>query len=133
MNFPVVIHKDPESDYGVTVPDLPGCFSAGRTLDEAVAMAREAIALHIDGLLAEGGAIPQPHAIEEHRKLHEYREGTWAIVSVDVSGTARKPKRITVTLPPQLLSVVDRFAEKHGENRSDVLVRAVTHYLSEHQ
>ena len=36
MRYPVVIHKDPESDYGVTVPDLPGCFSAGETLDEAL-------------------------------------------------------------------------------------------------
>ncbi|MBN0609850.1 type II toxin-antitoxin system HicB family antitoxin, partial [Pseudomonas aeruginosa] len=29
MKFPVVLHKDPDSDYGVTVPDVPGCFSAG--------------------------------------------------------------------------------------------------------
>ncbi len=45
-----VIHKDPDSDYGVTVPDLPGCFSAGSTIDEAMAMAREAIELHVEGL-----------------------------------------------------------------------------------
>jgi predicted RNase H-like HicB family nuclease len=36
MRYPVVIHKDLDSDYGVTVPDLPGCFSAGTTLDEAL-------------------------------------------------------------------------------------------------
>ena len=36
MRYPVVIHKDPDSDYGVTVPDLPGCFSAGETSDEAL-------------------------------------------------------------------------------------------------
>ncbi len=35
MRYPVLVHKDPESDYGVTVPDLPGCFSAGETLNEA--------------------------------------------------------------------------------------------------
>ena len=35
MNYPIVIHKDADSDYGVTVPDLPGCFSAGKTLDES--------------------------------------------------------------------------------------------------
>ena len=43
---PVVIHKDADSDYAVTVPDLPGCFSAGETLDETLAMAKEAIELH---------------------------------------------------------------------------------------
>jgi len=36
MHYPIVVHKDSESDYSVTVPDLPGCFSAGETLDEAL-------------------------------------------------------------------------------------------------
>jgi len=47
MKFPVVIHKDPDSDYGVTVPDLAGCFSAGSTVDEAFANAVEAAECHI--------------------------------------------------------------------------------------
>ena len=40
MRFPIVIHKDAGSAYGVTVPDLPGCFSAGDTLEEAIESAR---------------------------------------------------------------------------------------------
>ncbi len=48
MRYPVVIHKDPGSSYGVTVPDLPGCFSGGDTLDEAFDNAREAIVGHIE-------------------------------------------------------------------------------------
>ena len=43
MLYPVVVHKDQTSDYGVSVPDLPGCFSAGRTLDEALENIKEAI------------------------------------------------------------------------------------------
>ena len=43
MRCPILIHKDKGSSYGVTVPDLPGCFSVGDTLDESMAMAREAI------------------------------------------------------------------------------------------
>ena len=54
MIFPIVIHKDANSDYGVTVPDLPGCYSAGETLDETLAWTREAIELHLEGLIAEG-------------------------------------------------------------------------------
>ena len=50
MRYPVVIHKDPESDYGVTVPDLSGCFSAGETLDEALLEVVEAIECHLEGL-----------------------------------------------------------------------------------
>ena len=49
MKYPIVIHKDRDSDYGVTVPDLPGCFSAASTLEESMTMAAEAIALHLEG------------------------------------------------------------------------------------
>jgi predicted RNase H-like HicB family nuclease len=47
MKFLVVLHKDDNSDYGVTVPDLPGCFSAGSTIEKAVENTKEAIALHL--------------------------------------------------------------------------------------
>jgi predicted RNase H-like HicB family nuclease len=40
-----LIHKDADSLYGVSFPDLPGCFSAGDTLEETVANARESVAL----------------------------------------------------------------------------------------
>ena len=50
MRYPVVIHKDHNSDYGVTVPDLPGCFSAAETMDEALREAVEAIECHLEGL-----------------------------------------------------------------------------------
>jgi len=59
MNYPIVVHKEEGTDYGVTVPDLPGCFSAGSTMDEAIAMAREAIELHLEGLIEEGMPIPE--------------------------------------------------------------------------
>lgn len=36
MRYPIVIHKAPSSDYGLTIPDLPGCFSAGSTIEEAI-------------------------------------------------------------------------------------------------
>lgn len=54
----VLIHEGDDVGYGVEVPMLPGCFSQGDTLDEAVAMAREAIELHLRGHLADGEPIP---------------------------------------------------------------------------
>lgn len=53
MRYPVVTHKDPQSDYGITVPDLPGCFSAGATMDEALQEAVEAIECHLEGMLID--------------------------------------------------------------------------------
>ena len=55
-----LVHKDPDSDYGVSFPDLPGCITVGSTLEEAAEMAREALALHLEGLAADDGSIPPP-------------------------------------------------------------------------
>ena len=59
-----LIHKDADSDFGVSFPDLPGCVTAGATLDEARDMAEEALALHIEGLEQDGEAIPEPSSLE---------------------------------------------------------------------
>src|ERR1700681_142244 len=53
-----LIHKDADSDYGVSFPDLPGCVTAGRTVNEALLMAKEALALHIENMLEHGEEIP---------------------------------------------------------------------------
>jgi predicted RNase H-like HicB family nuclease len=99
MCYPVVIHKDPDSDYGVTVPDLPGCFSAGDTVDDALAQAVEAIECHIEGLMLDEEPIPVPKSIEDHRNNPDYADGIWAVVSVDLSRLSEKSRRINITLP----------------------------------
>jgi predicted RNase H-like HicB family nuclease len=129
MNFPVVIHKDEGSDYGVTVPDLPGCFSAGRTIDEALTMAQEAVELHLEGLIEAGQAVPQPGTIETYQPKREYRGGIWALVSIDEATLRVKAVRLNITMPERVLDAVDRFAAQHGETRSGLLVRAVTAYI----
>ena len=57
MNYPIAIEHEPGKAYGVQVPDFPGCFSAGDTLDEAISNAAEALAFHIEGLLDAGDAL----------------------------------------------------------------------------
>ena len=85
MRYPVVIHKDVESACGVTVPDLPGCFSAGETLEEAAESAGEAIACHLDGLLVDGEPIPARQSLETHQANEDYQGGIWVLVNVDVA------------------------------------------------
>ena len=82
MNYPIAIHKDPDSDYGVTVPDLPGCFSAGTTIDEAMAMAKEAIELHLESMMDDGESVPQPSDIETLSQRDGLNDAMWAIVTV---------------------------------------------------
>ena len=59
-----LVHKETESDYGVSFPDLPGCITAGRTIEEAGEMAAEALALHIEGLAEDGDEIPAPSSAD---------------------------------------------------------------------
>lgn len=83
MMYPIAIHKDPGADYGVTVPDLPGCFSAGSTVDEAMLMAREAITAHVELLVESGADIPPPSSVEMLRGRPEFADATWALVPVE--------------------------------------------------
>ena len=89
MNYPIAIHKDTTSDYGVTVPDLPGCFSAGSTVDEALLMAKEAIELFVGSLLEDGQTVPLPRSIEELRQDPDFTDAIWAVVSVDIPKVQR--------------------------------------------
>ena len=99
MNYPVVIHKDIDSDYGVTVPDLPGCFSAGSTMDDALANAVEAIATHVEGTTPRRRVDSRAKEIETHQGNPDYNDGIWAVVSVDLSRVSGSARRINVTIP----------------------------------
>ncbi|MGE4295199.1 MAG: type II toxin-antitoxin system HicB family antitoxin [Campylobacterales bacterium] len=93
MHYPIAIEPGNETTaYGVIVPDLPGCFSAGETLDEAIENSKEAIALHIDGLLDDGLDVPAPQPIERFRNLPEYQGMIWAAVEIDPTSPDRKAK-----------------------------------------
>lgn len=59
MQYTVVVHSAEEGGYWAEVPSLPGCFSQGETIDEAMNNVKEAIELHIQGLKDEGQEIPK--------------------------------------------------------------------------
>ena len=57
--YAVVIEKA-EGNYGAYVPDLPGCVATGRTIEEVEREIQEAIEFHLEGMRADGLAIPEP-------------------------------------------------------------------------
>jgi predicted RNase H-like HicB family nuclease len=65
MEYIAYLHKDKRSDYGVSFPDFPGCVTAGRTLDEARAMAVEALELQMRGMLEDGKTLPKPSTLDD--------------------------------------------------------------------
>lgn len=124
MRFPVVLHSDDGIRYGVTVPDLPGCFSAGDTVDEALDSVVEAIELHLEGLAEEGHDIPNPAPIAEHRRNQDYADGVWAAVEIDVNRFDGRAEKINITLPRRLLARIDEYARAHHLSRSGFLADA---------
>lgn len=133
MRYPVVIHKDSSSDYGVTVPDLPGCFSAGETMDDALTQAVEAIECHLEGLLLDNEPLPTPQAIGLHQQNLDYADGIWALVNVDLSKISGKARRVNITLPERLLTLMDQYAAQRGETRSGLIAEAAMEYIASHR
>ena len=124
MRYLVVVHQDrPTGPCGVTVPDLPGCFSAGDTLADALEQVREAIALHVEGLLSDGEPVPAPSVSVEADG------GVVAAVEVDDGLLSERSVRVNISLPSRLLAVIDR-AERMKGGRSGLLATAVRAYLA---
>ncbi len=121
MKFTVVLHKDAGSDYGVIVPDVPGCFSAGSTVADAMESVKEALSLHFEGLVADGEPLPQPQEIDAHLSNPDYEGGIWAVVDFDVTPYFGKAVRFNASLPENLLHRIDervkndnRYASRSG-------------------
>ena len=119
MRYPIVIEPgDEKHAFGVVVPDLPGCFSAGDTLDEAIDNTREAIELWLETVIDDGGTVPKPKMIAEHQSNPEYAGWIWAVVTIDLADLSGKTERINITLPSRVLRRIDAAAKEAGESRS---------------
>ena len=125
MRYPVVIEEGSERvAFGVVVPDLPGCFSAGDTLDEAMSNVEEAAAAWIDATLDAGGSVPAPSSLEEIKERPECKGWTFGVVSIDPALLDDTTTRINVSLPVRVLKRLDAKVRDSGEkDRSSYIAR----------
>ncbi len=124
MKIAVVLHSDDGQRYGVTVPDLAGCFSAGDSIEDALESVKEAIELHLEGLLEEGEDMPNLAPISRHQASPDYSGGVWAVVEVDTSDFEGEAEQINVTLPKLLIKRIDDYARGKHLTRSVFLADA---------
>ena len=117
-----LIHKEADSDYGVSFPDLPGVITAGSNLDEARNMAAEALALHLQGLAEDGDPAPEPSSLEKIMSAKENKDGVAVLIAAP--GAEVKSVRINVTMPADVLDQIDQYAEREGFTRSGFLAQA---------
>jgi predicted RNase H-like HicB family nuclease len=122
-----VVHKDADSDYGVSFPDFPGAVTAARSVDEAVEMAEEALALHVEGMLEDGEDIPEPSGFDAIKANADYRDAVPVLVPLRTDALAM---RVNVTLPATILRRIDDYVEEEGLTRSGFLADAAQHELA---
>lgn len=123
-SYIALLHKDVDSDYGVSFPDFPGCITAGTTLEEAWCLAEEVLAFHIDGMRSGGEAIPEPSTVDAITADPENSGALPFLVAVpDPPG---RSVRINVTLPDDLIKAIDRTSK----NRSRFLAEAARERLA---
>lgn len=127
MEYIALIHKEANSDYGVSFPDIPGCVTAGTTLDEARALAAEALTFHLEGLLEDEEPLPVPTELSEIMAERENRDAVAFLVPVEIEA---RSVRVNITLPESDLRRIDRYAERHGLTRSGFLVHAARRAIS---
>ncbi len=128
--YPVVVYKDPDSDYGIEVPDLPGCYSAGATLSEALHQTREAIYAHLEGMAKDAEVAPEASDLSDIRELDNCTDAfAFAAVEIDVSKVSVETARVNIMLPKWLISSIDATEP----NRSRFLEESAIKALQEKQ
>ncbi len=124
MHYPIAIEPGTDSTaFGVVVPDLPGCFSAGDTLDEAMTEVEEAIAAWVDSALDQGQPIPPPSSLETIRRDKQYAGWIFGIVALDPAALDDTTERVNITLPRRVLKRLDVQARAAGESRSGYIAK----------
>ena len=126
-----IVHRSADS-FDVSFPDLPGCISQGNSEQEALANAADAVAFHVEGLVAGGEAVPVPRSLDNLRADPEFADDfagadILALVPVTLPG---RSVRINLTMDENLLAAIDRAAERSGATRSGFLADAARAKLS---
>lgn len=120
-NYIAIVHKEANTDFGISFPDFPGCITAGESIDEAKDLAQEVLTLHIQGMFEDGEKLPAPSKLENIMANEDYAD---AVVFLVVTVPDVKPRavRVNITVPEMTLQQIDAAAKKRGMSRSSFLV-----------
>ena len=119
--FPAIIEGDAETGYSVFFPDLPGCASAGATIDAAARNAEEALGGHLALMIRDGDAIPDQRPLDAIEHDPEVDEAARILVRAETPGRA---VRLNISLDDRLLAAIDRASAERGLSRSAFLAEA---------
>jgi predicted RNase H-like HicB family nuclease len=124
LRYPILIESGDETTaFGVVVPDLPGVFPAGDTLEEALVGVEEAAAAWIDATLDAGHPIPPPSSLKNVRGDPNHAGWSIGVMSLDPALLDDRIERVNITLPRRVLRRLDTLARDAGETRSGYIAK----------
>lgn len=123
MLYPVYVHVgDGAHAHGVTIPDLPGCFSAADDWQDLPAQIQDAVELYFEGETIE---LPRPTPLETLAKDPRYQDGgIWMLIEIDISDILPKVGEVNVSLPAALVNRIDAAAKRRHMSRSRFIEQA---------
>lgn len=124
MFYPTIIHYAQNSAYGITVPDIPGCFSAGDSMTNALTNAIEAIEAALELLSEQDTPVPEASDAFTYVAAAAKTGGVVAVVNVDITRFLGKAERINIKMPARLLRRIDEQVRRSCgkyQNRSHFL------------
>jgi predicted RNase H-like HicB family nuclease len=133
MHYVAVIEKDEDSAFGVWFPDVEGCFSAGETMDEAVANAAAALRQHVEAVESAGRHVPQARSVDDVLSDEDVAASVEAgalLFAVPLLADAGRTVRINISLDKALVDQIDDAATARGLTRSAFLAQAAREKIS---
>lgn len=133
MHYVAVIEKDQDSAFGVWFPDVEGCFSAGETVEEAVAHAAVALRQHVEAVESAGRRVPAARAPDDVLRDREVARAMAAgavLFAVPLLADAGRTVRINISLDKALVDRIDDAAAVRGLTRSAFLAQAAREKMS---
>lgn len=118
--FPAIIEKA-KKGFGVFFPDLPGCTSFGKTVEEAARNAEEALRGHLLLMIEDGDRIPKQRPLDKIDHDPDVKEAGRILVRADLPG---KAVRLNISLDEGLVEAIDATAHMRGMTRSGFLAEA---------
>lgn len=133
MFYPAYIHSDPDGSASGFFPDVPGCYFAGDTLDNAFQDARSALVAHFETLCEMNEELPLPGSVETHlvQRAQDFIGGQWLLVDINMNQFEGRAERINITMPKRLLNKIDTYVRNNPDyaNRSAFLAEAARRVL----
>ena len=122
MRFPMIVYKSEGSGYGGLLPDFPGCYPMGETLDALMADVQGAVETWMEG--EDPAIFPVPGSLEAVQASPDAKGRTLVLVDVDTAFLESVTERVNITVPRYALANIDRLAKAQGISRSAYMVRS---------